>query len=105
MLKEHIVETLGEIRYTLSNGASGGSILQHLVANAYPGLLDGIQPSATLQDLWTTNTEAQDCGLLVRYFNSTSPGPARCRAAERHGQLEYPVAFCRALKPRYVAAA
>lgn len=74
MLKEHIVETLGEIRYTLSNGASGGSILQHLVANAYPGLLNGIQPSATLQDLWTTNTEAQDCGLLVRYFNSTSPG-------------------------------
>jgi len=74
MLKEHIVETLGEIRYTLANGASGGSILQHLVANAYPALLDGIQPSATLQDLWTTNTEAQDCGLLVRYFNSTSPG-------------------------------
>ena len=74
MLKEHIVETLGEIRYTLSNGASGGSILQHLVANAYPGLLNGIQPSATLQDLWTTNTEAQDCGLLVRYFDSTSPG-------------------------------
>ena len=72
MLKEHIVETLGEIRYTLSNGASGGSILQNLIAEAYPGLLNGIQPSATLQDLWSTNTEAQDCSLLVRYFTATS---------------------------------
>ena len=70
MLKEHIVESLGEIRYTLSNGTSGGSLLQHLVADAYPGLVNGIQPSEALQDLWTTNTEAQDCSVLVRYFNS-----------------------------------
>jgi len=73
MLKEHIVETLGEIRYTLSNGVSGGSILQNLITDTYPGLLNGIQPSETLQDLWTTNTESQDCGLLVRYFTSTAP--------------------------------
>ncbi len=73
MLKEHIVETLGEIRYTMSMGASGASILQNLIANAYPGLLNGIQPFATLADLWTTNTEAQDCSLLLRYFTSTAP--------------------------------
>jgi hypothetical protein len=73
MLKEHIIETLGEIRYTMSMGASGASILQNLIANAYPGLLDGIQPFATLADLWTTNTEAQDCSLLLRYFTSTAP--------------------------------
>jgi len=73
MLKEHIIETLGEIRYTMSMGASGASILQHLIANAYPGLLNGIQPFASLPDLWMTNTEAQDCSLLVRYFTSTAP--------------------------------
>lgn len=73
MLKEHIIETIGEIRYTMSMGASGASILQHLIANTYPGLLNGIQPFASLPDLWTTNTEAQDCSLLVRYFNSTAP--------------------------------
>jgi hypothetical protein len=73
MLKEHIIETLGEIRYTMSVGGSGASILQHLIANAYPGLLNGIQPSLSLPDLWTTNTEAQDCSLLVRYFTSTAP--------------------------------
>lgn len=70
MVKERVTETLGEIRYTLSQGASGGSMQQHLVANAYPGLLDGIMPSASYQDLYTTNNEVQDCSLLLRYFDA-----------------------------------
>lgn len=99
MLKEHIIETLGEIRYTLANGASGGSILQHLLANTYPGLLNGIQPSATLQDLWTTNTEAQDCGLLVRYFTSTSPGlwPDITQQNSAMGNSNDPPGTCRSI--------
>jgi len=99
MLKEHIIETLGEIRYTLANGASGGSILQHLIANTYPGLLNGIQPSATLQDLWTTNTEAQDCGLLVRYFTSTSPGlwPDITQQNAAMGNSNDPPGTCRSI--------
>jgi Tannase-like family of unknown function (DUF6351) len=72
MLKERLIERLGEIRYTPSTGGSGGSIQQQLIANAYPGLLDGIQPSASFPDIWTTNSEAQDCSLLLRYFKSTS---------------------------------
>ena len=73
MLKEHIIETIGEIRYTLASGGSGGTMLQHQITNTYPGLLDGIQPWIGLKDVWTTNTETQDCSLLVRYFESTSP--------------------------------
>jgi hypothetical protein len=72
MVKERITETLGEIRYTLAEGSSGGSMQQHLIANAYPGLLDGIQPSLSYQDLWSTNNEVQDCSLLLRYFNANS---------------------------------
>ena len=41
---------------------------QHLIANAYPGLLDGIQPGASYQDIYSTNIEVQDCSLLLRYF-------------------------------------
>jgi hypothetical protein len=70
MVKERVIETLGEIRYTLAQGGSGGSMQQHLIANAYPGLLDGIQPSASYQDIHTTNNEVQDCSLLLRYFGA-----------------------------------
>ena len=41
MLKEHIAETYGPIRYTIGTGCSGGSIQQHQIAANYPGLLDG----------------------------------------------------------------
>jgi hypothetical protein len=74
MLKEHIVEEFGPIRYTFAQGGSGGAMQQHLITNAYPGLLDGIQPSASFADLYKNNREVQDCDLLVRYFHQTSPG-------------------------------
>ena len=73
MLKEHVVETLGPIAYTFSTGGSGGAMQQQLIANAYPGLLDGIQPSASFPDIWKNFREVQDCALLLRYFKSTSP--------------------------------
>jgi hypothetical protein len=68
MLKEHVIETYGEIRYTIGAGCSGGSIQQYSIAEEYPGLLDGILPNCSYPDLWTTSTEVTDCGLLVHYF-------------------------------------
>jgi hypothetical protein len=73
MLKEHIAETYGSIRYTLSDGCSGGSIQQHVIAAGYPGLLDGIMPSCSYPDVPTTGNEVIDCKLLLHYFNDTSP--------------------------------
>jgi len=73
MVKEHLVETYGQLRWTMGEGCSGGSIQQHLIAANYPGLLDGILPNCSYSDLWTTATEVADCGLLVHYFAST-PG-------------------------------
>src|SRR5439155_1312541 len=52
MLKERIIDQYGEIRYVIGDGCSGGSILQHMLANAYPGLIDGIQPSCSYADPW-----------------------------------------------------
>src|SRR5262249_50820720 len=68
MLKEHVTETYGQIRYTFGTGCSGGSIQQYSIAEEYPGLLDGILPNCSYPDLWTTFTEVQDCSLLVAYF-------------------------------------
>ena len=72
MLKEHIVETYGEIRYTIGNGCSGGSIQQLTAASIFPGLLDGVQPTCTYPDSETTGIEVSDCVLLVNYFNSST---------------------------------
>ena len=68
MLKEHVVESYGPIRYTIGAGCSGGSIQQHQIAANYPGLLDGIQPNCSFQDSWTTANEVGDCHLLRHYF-------------------------------------
>lgn len=73
MVQERVTETLGPFAWTVGEGGSGGSIQQHLIAEGYPGLLDGIQAGATFQDLWTVATEVQDCSLLVEYFTQTSP--------------------------------
>jgi hypothetical protein len=74
MLKEHIAETYGAIRYTIGAGCSGGSIQQYVIAADYPGLLDGIQPNCSFQDSWTTANEVNDCHLLRHYFNTVAPG-------------------------------
>ena len=68
MMKEHIVDTYGEIKYTLGNGCSGGSIQQNTAASIFPGLLDGIQPSCDYPDSITTGLEVSDCVLLVNVY-------------------------------------
>ena len=45
MVKEHFIQQFGQPTYTIGHGASGGSMQQHLIANAYPGLFDGIMPA------------------------------------------------------------
>ncbi len=85
MLKEHIAEAYGPIRYTIGAGCSGGSIEQYVMAADYPGLVDGLQPNCSYQDSWTTAKEVGDCHLLIHYFSATAPGtfaPAQQAAVE-----------------------
>jgi len=70
MMKEHIVDSYGEIAFTMGNGCSGGSIQQNTAASIYPGLLDGIQPSCDYPDSITTGLEVTDCVLLVNFYVS-----------------------------------
>jgi hypothetical protein len=81
MLKEHIAEQYGAIRYTIGAGCSGGSIQQYVIAADYPGLLDGIQPNCSFQDSWTTANEVNDCHLLRNYFNTAGGFTAAQQAA------------------------
>ncbi|AXQ29809.1 hypothetical protein D0B54_14495 [Solimonas sp. K1W22B-7] len=70
MAKEHLVETYGELRYTIGTGCSGGSITQQQVANAYPGIYQGILPQCSFPDSWSSATQVMDYHLLRRYFES-----------------------------------
>lgn len=69
MVKEHIAETYGPIRYTMADGSSGGSHQQFLHSSNYPGLLQGLLPTQTFQDTWTSGREFADCGLLKRFYD------------------------------------
>lgn len=70
MMKEHIADNYGQIRFTMGNGCSGGSIGQNTVSSVFPGLLDGIQPSCDYPDSVTTAMEVSDCVLLVNFYQS-----------------------------------
>lgn len=70
MAKERIVEQYGEIRYTMGTGCSGGSITQQHVANAYPGIYQGLIVQCSYPDVWTTATQFADYNLLSHYFGN-----------------------------------
>ncbi|MFP5483527.1 MAG: DUF6351 family protein, partial [Gammaproteobacteria bacterium] len=74
MVKERIVEQYGEIRYTMGTGCSGGAIAQQHIANAYPGIYQGIIVQCSYPDVWTTATQFADYNLLNSYFGNRYQG-------------------------------
>src|SRR3954451_25293321 len=68
MLKEHFVESYGPLRYTIAEGGSGGALSQLQDTNAYPGLYQGLLPSATFPDAWSSAMDSIDCPLMEGYF-------------------------------------
>ena len=68
MAKEHIWDTYGDVRYTLGEGCSGGSLAELWMANAYPGLYQGLIATCTFPDAFSTGQQILDYGLLANYF-------------------------------------
>lgn len=73
MVKERIVEQYGPLRYTIGTGCSGGAIMQQVVANAYPGIYQGIIVQCSYPDVWTTATQFAEYNIANRYFGLTIP--------------------------------
>ncbi|MBC5783617.1 hypothetical protein H8N03_11730 [Ramlibacter sp. USB13] len=71
MMKEHIIDTYGPIRFTMGTGCSGGSINSNMNLSIFPGLLDGVVTSCTYPDSETTTLEVGDCTLLVEAYQKT----------------------------------
>lgn len=68
-MKEHFIDTYGPVQFTIGWGGSGGAIQQYDIADAYPGILDGIIPGVSFPDPLTTLGPVTDCGLLDRFFS------------------------------------
>ncbi|MEA2428648.1 MAG: hypothetical protein QOF37_2276, partial [Thermoleophilaceae bacterium] len=68
MAKEHLTKTYGTLRYTIGTGCSGGSLAEQWIANAYPGVYQGILPTCSFPDAWGTATQFVDYHLTLAYF-------------------------------------
>lgn len=66
--KELVAERYGPIRYTIGTGCSGGSLVQQQVANAYPGIYQGILPQCSFTDAWSSAQQYIDYVGLRAYL-------------------------------------
>lgn len=100
MTKERFVEQYGTIRWTIGSGCSGGSLTQQQVANAYPGVYQGITPACSFTDSFSSGMQKEDYNLLRRYFEDPTrwdPGvawtPAQLQNVYGHPNLSNPITF------------
>ncbi|MGA8846919.1 MAG: DUF6351 family protein [Nocardioides sp.] len=91
MAKERFVEEYGTIRYTIGTGCSGGAIAQNTIANAYPGIYQGLLTTCTYPDVISPGAQFADYHLMRRYFEDPSlwgPGvvwsPTQIASVEGH---------------------
>jgi Tannase-like family of unknown function (DUF6351) len=78
MLKEYFIKNFGMPKWTSGLGASGGGIQQYLLAQLYPGLLDGLQAINAFPETFMPNV--YECRLASAVFKSD---PARWTTAKQ----------------------
>ncbi|HZN15928.1 MAG TPA: DUF6351 family protein [Acidimicrobiales bacterium] len=100
MTKEKVIEEFGPIRYTIGRGCSGGSLVQQQVANAYPGLYQGITPQCSFTDAWSSAQQYVDYQLLRAYFEHPDKWglgvvwtPVQMMSAYGHPNVANPITF------------
>ena len=69
MVKERFIEEFGVPVHTIGTGGSGGAIQQLMMAQNYPGILDGLMPQISFPDNAIFESVI-DCSLLDRAFHS-----------------------------------
>src|SRR4051794_11464793 len=100
MTKEYAIDHYGRVRWTIGSGCSGGSLVQQQVANAYPGVYQGITPQCSFTDAWSSAMQYEEYYFGLQFFNDPSrwgPGvlydPIAMRAFFDHPNLANPVTF------------
>jgi hypothetical protein len=104
MTKQYAIDHYGAVKWTIGSGCSGGSLVQQQVANAYPGLYQGITPQCSFTDAWSSGMEYTDYTILLRYFEDPSrwdPGtvwdPAAISQVLDHPNIGNPITFTTAI--------
>ncbi|MCA1710289.1 MAG: DUF6351 family protein [Actinobacteria bacterium] len=75
MTKEMVVERFGPVNYTIGSGCSGGSLVQQQIANAYPGVYQGITPQCSFTDAWSSAQQYTDYTGLRLYLENPATFP------------------------------
>lgn len=75
MVRENFIEQFGPVNHTIGSGCSGGSLQSLLIAQNYPGLLDGIVIACNRPDIisWFV-ADVSDSSLLSRAFDNAGLG-------------------------------
>ncbi len=101
MTKEWVIDHYGEIKWTIGSGCSGGSLVQQQVANAYPGIYQGITPQCSFTDAWSSAMEYEDYYMLLNYFENKDQsdlwGPPQISAVIDHPNPANPITFTTAI--------
>jgi heme-degrading monooxygenase HmoA len=101
MGKEWVVDHYGEIKWTIGSGCSGGSLVQQQVANAYPGIYQGITPQCSFTDAWSSAMEYEDYYMLLNYWETKDQtdawGPTQQSAVIDNPNPLNPVTFTTAI--------
>jgi putative cell wall-binding protein len=100
MTKELLAETYGPMRYTIGSGCSGGALAQQWIANAYPGVYQGITPACSFTDAFSSGMQKEDYLLLRKYFEAPSRwapgvvwGPRQLQNVYGHPNVSNPITF------------
>lgn len=88
-VKERFIELFGQPVFTIGMGTSGGSMSQHVIAQSYPGLMDGIMPWRSYADVITFQIPLNDCNLLEEYFKNSDLGWTDIQKTAVSGKLTF----------------
>jgi len=100
MTKEYAIDHYGSVRWTIGSGCSGGSLAQQQVANAYPGVYQGITPQCSFPDAWSSAMQYEEYFFGLKYLEDPirwDPGvvydPVAITALLDHPNISNPITF------------
>jgi hypothetical protein len=73
MGKEHFIETFGVPDWTISTGGSGGAYTTLQIADAFPGVFDGVMVQQVFPDALALALSGLDAHLLMHYYAKGQP--------------------------------
>jgi len=87
MGKEHLIETIGEPSFTISMGGSGGAYTSLQIADALPGLIDGVIATSTFPDALSLAMSGMEAHLLRHYFLTAGSGLSESKKVAISGYM------------------